>query len=146
VTQGEHKMPERPAMMSREVAHALVVRIGADASKREVLLEQRPASLTVMPGMWELPTLKKFAVPDDELRMTVRHAIMQVNYYVRIRTVFEDDVESLAVAGGERRWVALSQAGEMALTGLARKVLTRARLLPTVTLDVIASQDGGDLL
>ena len=146
VTQGEHKMPERPAMMSREVAHALVVRIGADAGKREVLLEQRPASLTVMPGMWELPTLKKSAVPDDQLRMTVRHAIMQVNYYVRIRTVFEDDVESLTVAGGERRWVALSQAGGMALTGLARKVLTRARLLPSVTLDVIASQDGGGLL
>ena len=27
--------------------------------------------------------------------MAVRHAIMQVNYYVRIRTVFEDDAEEL---------------------------------------------------
>ena len=42
--------------------------------------------------------------------MTVRHAIMQVNYYVRIRTVFEDDVEAMTVAGGERRWVPLGEA------------------------------------
>jgi A/G-specific adenine glycosylase len=146
MTQGEHKMPERPAMMSREIAHALVVRGGEEASKREVLLEQRPTTQSVMPGMWELPALKKSTVPEDELQMTVRHAIMQVNYYVRIRTVFEDDVEALTVAGGQRRWVALGEAAGMALTGLARKVLTRAHLLPTVTLDVIASLDGGDIL
>ena len=55
--------------------------------------------------------------------MTVRHAIMQVNYYVRIRTVFEDDVEAMTVPGGERRWVPLNEAAGMALTGLTRKVL-----------------------
>jgi hypothetical protein len=43
--------------------------------------------------------------------MTVRHAIMQVNYYVRIRTVFEDDAEAMTVAAGERRWVPLGEAG-----------------------------------
>ena len=42
--------------------------------------------------------------------MTVRHAIMQVNYYVRIRTVFEDDVDALTVPDGERRWVPLGEA------------------------------------
>ena len=62
-----------------------------------------------MPGLWELPALRDPAVPEKELRMTVRHAIMQVNYYVRIRTVFEDDVEALTVAGGERRWVSLGK-------------------------------------
>ena len=30
---------------------------------REVLLEQRPATLTVMPGLWELPALREAAVP-----------------------------------------------------------------------------------
>jgi hypothetical protein len=83
-----------------------------------------------MPGMWELPLLKETAVPEEELRMTVRHAIMQVNYYVRIRSVSEDEVAAVTVAGGERRWVPLAEAGKMALTGLARKVLTRAHLLP----------------
>ncbi len=70
--------------------------------------------------------------------MTVRHAIMQVNYYVRIRTVFEDDVEAMTVAGGERRWVPLREAAGMALTGLARKVLARAHLLPSPPLDSFA--------
>jgi A/G-specific adenine glycosylase len=141
-TQGEHKTAPRAKMQSREVAHALSVRTGrhANQASREVLLEQRPDALTVMPGMWELPMLKHAAVPEKELRMTVRHAIMQVNYYVRIRTVFEDDVESLAVEGGKRRWIPLSEAAHIALTGLTRKVLTRAQLLARAPLDAIAPE------
>jgi A/G-specific adenine glycosylase len=147
-TQGEHQTAPRPPMQSREAAYALSVRSGrlANQSNREVLLEQRPAQLTVMPGLWELPTLRETAVPEKELRMTVRHAIMQVNYYVRIRTVFEDDVEALTAAGGERRWVPLGEAAGMALTGLARKVLTRLRLLTAGPLDAIAPQAGNDVL
>jgi A/G-specific adenine glycosylase len=131
-TQGEHKTAPRPRMQSREVAHALSVRTCPESGKagREVLLEQRPAALTVMPGLWELPALKSAAVSEKELAMTVRHAIMQVNYYVNIRTVFEDDVEVMTVTGGERRWVPLGEAAAMPLTGLARKVLARAHLLP----------------
>ena len=130
-TRGEHQTAPRAKMLSREVAYALTVRHGhrLGNSNREVLLEQRPAELTVMPGMWELPSLKDAVVPEGELRMTVRHAIMQVNYYVRIRTVFEDDAAELTVAGGERRWVLLSEADQLPLTGLARKVLKRTHLL-----------------
>jgi A/G-specific adenine glycosylase len=130
-------------MVSRAVAYALSVRTPtlsakrAGPSAREVLLEQRPQDLTVMPGMWELPSLVNATVPQNELRMTVRHAIMQVNYYVRIRTVFEDDIASMTLAAGERRWVPLGEAAGMALTGLARKVLARAHLLPAVPLDSI---------
>ncbi|MGB6721149.1 MAG: A/G-specific adenine glycosylase, partial [Terracidiphilus sp.] len=123
-TRGEHKRPPRAPMLSREIAHALSVRTSPKARAhggREVLLEQRPAKLSVMPGLWELPALSQAAVPDKELRMTLRHAIMQVSYYVRIRTVFEDDVESVTVAGGKRRWVPLGEAAGMALTGLTRK-------------------------
>jgi A/G-specific adenine glycosylase len=141
-TRGEHKTAPRRRMLSREVAHALSVRTGRESGQasREVLLEQRPSTLSVMPGLWELPALLDAAVPEDEVRMTVRHAIMLVNYYVRIRTVFEDDVEAMTVAGGERRWVALGEAAGMPLTGLARKVLARAHLLPSVTLDAIAPE------
>jgi A/G-specific adenine glycosylase len=147
-TRGEHKTPPRTPMVSREVSYALSVRTSRKPgqNQREVLLEQRPASLTVMPGMWELPALSVSAVPEEELRMTVRHAIMQVNYYVRIRTVFEDDVEATTIAGGERRWVALGAVAGMALTGLARKVLTRAHLLPTVPLSGIARRRDADVL
>jgi A/G-specific adenine glycosylase len=146
-TQGEHKTAARPRMKSREVAHALSLRASRkpNQSHIEVLLEQRPDSLTVMPGLWELPALKSAAVPQKRLLMTVRHAIMQVNYYVRIRSVSEDDVEAMTVAGGERRWVPLTEAGEIALTGLARKVLTRARLLARKPLEAIAPERKGDV-
>jgi hypothetical protein len=99
----------------------------------------------VMPGLWELPALKEIEVPEEELRMIVRHAIMHVNYYVRIRTVFEDDAETMTVAGGERQWVPLNEAAEMALTGLARKVLTRAHLLTGTSRDVMTAASEPDL-
>jgi A/G-specific adenine glycosylase len=151
-TRGEHKTAPRARMLSREVAHALSVRTttkpgkGSSHGDREVLLEQRSETLSVMPGLWELPLLRDSTVPEDELRMTVRHAIMQVNYYVRIRTVFEDDVSALTVPGGERRWVPLAEAAGMALTGLTRKVLTRARLLPSAPLNTIAPLPGANQL
>jgi A/G-specific adenine glycosylase len=146
-TRGEHNTAPRPRMQSREVAYALSVRSGLipGQAHREVLLEQRPASLTVMPGLWELPTLRESAVPNEALKMTLRHAIMQVNYYVRIRTVFEDDVAALTVPGGELRWVPLQDAEGMALTGLTRKVLARAHLLASAPLDPVALQDGEEL-
>jgi A/G-specific adenine glycosylase len=126
-TRGEHKTAARPRMLSREVAHGLAVR--TRRNKLEVLLEQRPASVTVMPGLWELPLLREARVPDDQLRMTVRHAIMQVNYYVRIRTVPEDEIAAVITSGGERRWVAVDRLPAIPLTGLARKVLTRIHML-----------------
>ncbi len=136
-TRGEHKTSGRAPMTSCVVAYALSVRTSPvpgqrrGPSTREVLLEHRPAHVTVMPEMWELPMLLHPEVPAKELRITLRHAIMHVNYYVRIRTVFEDDVEALTVTGGERRWVTLREAATMALTGLTRKVLARTRLLPS---------------
>jgi A/G-specific adenine glycosylase len=134
-TQGEHKTAPRPRMLSREVAFALCLRDRhAKTGLRrqivsEVLLDQRPHSQTVMPGLWELPALRESAVPDEDLRMTVRHAIMQVNYYVRIRTVQEADIDTFAVPSATRRWVPLVEAANLPLTGLARKVLMRAHLL-----------------
>ena len=127
-TRGEHRTEPRAKMVSREVGYALAVREGA-RGRRQVLLEQRAATQTVMPGMWELPALADSDVPELDLRMTVRHAIMQVNYVVRVRAVAEGDVAEVTVRGGKRRWVAVEQLGELPLTGLARKVLARAHLL-----------------
>jgi A/G-specific adenine glycosylase len=125
-TRGEHKTAPRPRIVSREVAYALCLRSGesrSDPDGIEVLLEQRPASVSVMPGMWELPPLRE--VPEQHVRMTVRHAIMNVSYVVRIRDVRVEELAKLTVSNGERRWVSLHEAGGMALTGLARKVLKR---------------------
>ena len=127
-TRGEHRTEPRAKMVSREVGYALVVRAGA-GGRRQVLLEQRAASEAVMPGMWELPSLADCALPEAELRMTVRHAIMQVNYVVRVRGVADGDVDTFTVRRGRRRWVAVEHVGELPLTGLARKVLARAHAL-----------------
>jgi len=131
-TLGEHKKPVRPAMSSKEVAFALVMRTHRESGfvREELLLEQRLASNSVMPEMWELPPLRDSEVPVQELRMTVRHAIMQINYIVHVRTVSERDFEGMTDSQGRRRWVSVNDASGMALTGLTRKVLSRARLLP----------------
>jgi A/G-specific adenine glycosylase len=140
-TLGEHKTAPRAPMQSAEVGFGLAVRTGktASAARHEVLLEQRGAEQTVMPGLWELPRLKDGPIPEANLRMTVRHAIMQVNYQVRVRTVLEDDVDALTVESGARRWVSVGEAAKMALTGLARKVLTRASLLAGAERDSTAA-------
>jgi hypothetical protein len=95
-----------------------------------------------MPGLWELPSLRDGIGETGDVRMTVRHAIMQVNYIVRVRDVREADVTARTVTGGDRRWVSPPEAGTMALTGLARKVLHRARLLAPHNPDSEVSKAG----
>jgi len=126
-TRGEHPTVPRPRMQTRTIAHALCVREGK--SGRKVLLEQRRATETVMPRMWELPHLANADGPADRLRMTVRHAIMQVNYSVHIQSLSEGELAAAAPARGRRRWTALRELSSTPLTGLARKVLTRSHLL-----------------
>jgi A/G-specific adenine glycosylase len=130
-------------MISTEVGCALAVRsaAGPGPPRLEILVEQRPQNRSVMPGLWQLPTLLDPNVPDASLRMTLRHAIMRVNYYVRIRTVMEEEVDSLTRVQGERRWVPQTEIASLALTGLARKVLTRAHLLrPSVLGDAFQAE------
>ena len=94
--------------------------------------------MSVMPGLWELPALCNADIATGEVRMTLRHAIMNVNYIVRIQNVDESVLEELAATSEERRWVPLCEAAEMALTGLARKVLMRAHLIAARTQDKTA--------
>jgi hypothetical protein len=84
-----------------------------------------------MANMWQLPFLRDNQVPESELRLTVRHAIMQVNYIVRVRNVAEDRIDALADSVHYRRWVSPAEADKMALTGLTRKVLSRTALIPS---------------
>jgi A/G-specific adenine glycosylase len=120
-TRGEHPTRGRAKMSNRDAAYALVIRDHPPA--REVLLEQRSSEETVMSGMWELPALRETSFPEEELCMAVRHAIMQVNYNVRIRAVPESDVVDLTEISHRHRWVQLNDVSKLPLTGLARKVL-----------------------
>ena len=128
-TLGEHKTPKRAAMTSSEIACLLTVRDGDRGA--EILLEQRAATNSVMPGMWELPSLKIADKSGFEERLTVRHAIMQVNYTVRVYALPPHEVSAKGADVAHLQWVPLAEASAMALTGLARKVLTRSGLLQT---------------
>jgi A/G-specific adenine glycosylase len=125
-TRGEHKTAPRARAVIREVGYALCLRgshNGVGRNGTEVLLEQRPSYVSVMPGLWELPSLRE--ATNGKARIMVRHAIMNVNYVVSIRDVREEELAERAITGGERRWVPLHEGGAMALTGLTRKVLKR---------------------
>jgi A/G-specific adenine glycosylase len=133
-TRGEHKTVPRARSVIREVGYALCLRprqkgASTNPERAEVLLEQRPPTESVMPGLWELPALAE--VPNGNTRITVRHAIMNVNYIVRIRDLQEDELAEASGNGGVRRWVPLGDAGGMALTGLTRKVLKRVIGMPS---------------
>jgi A/G-specific adenine glycosylase len=87
-----------------------------------VLLAQRPSSSSLMPLMWDLPALA--ARPETEPALKLRHSITTTDYAV---LVFAD--RGRRVPGG--RWVPLPGMERMALTGLARKILSRLELLPS---------------
>jgi hypothetical protein len=96
-------------------------------------LEQRSPENTVMPGMWELPAIVAGERAGFEERLTVRHAIMQVNYVVRVFAVTPEGLQAHEEAAGARRWIRLAEASAIALTGLSRKVLSRAGLTQTAS-------------
>ena len=55
---------------------------------------------------------------------------MNVNYIVRVFDVHEKNVAAETVPAGQRHWIPLERTADLALTGLARKILRRAHLLP----------------
>jgi A/G-specific adenine glycosylase len=119
-TRGEHPTP-----VLREASSPVG---NAAGTMPEVLLVQRGPEQTVMTGMWELPALRESHVAAGQLRLTLRHAIMQVNYTVRIRRVLEEECDALTQPSDRRRWFRVVELETLALTGLARKVLLRSRL------------------
>jgi A/G-specific adenine glycosylase len=130
-TRGEHKTTPRLKMQSRKIGYALVLRTRRGHTAQEILLEQRSATQSVMPGLWELPMLHTPEVPDEDQLLSVRHSIMQVNYDVRVRSANAQTVRTLTVKGGERHWIPLTQVASLPLTGLARKIFKLLKLLPT---------------
>lgn len=79
-----------------------------------------------MPGLWEFPSINPAEMPETTPILTVRHAIMQVNYTVHVHA---QDARQLPIASGERQWFSAQQAASIALTGLARKILAKVGLI-----------------
>jgi A/G-specific adenine glycosylase len=125
-TQGEHVAAPAKQMRSRKVGYVLMQK--GSGAKTEVLLRQRGNEESQMPGMWELPGAPE-GLPDAAVLMTARHAITNTNYAVRVygleaaeRRLLDGDAERM-------RWVKARDLDGFALTGLARKVLKRAKIL-----------------
>jgi A/G-specific adenine glycosylase len=128
-TRGEHPAPPPKKMRNRQIAYALLRRHRAGAV--QVMLELRPLSASLMPGMWELPEVAMLESDEDRVEITLRHAITVTNYQVRVLRFAEQEAQ-LRIPSGEnrRQWTRSSELCTLPLTGLTRKVLRRLEIIP----------------
>ncbi len=130
-TRGEHKTVPRGQVRSKPIAYLLQLRKRGITT--EVLLEERDAAASLMPGMFELPPLPEDAVEGREPALRVRHGITNTNYYVRVfqPETRDDSALRMAVPATDRvlHWVAVKRLGDQPLTGLARKILMRMKVM-----------------
>jgi A/G-specific adenine glycosylase len=127
-TRGEHQAAPAKKMSSREIAYAVSSRNRANAV--QVLLEQRPASASLMPGMWELPEVVMESREQDRVEITLRHAITVTNYQVSILRFSEKEAaQRWPVRGHARKWAKSGDLASLPLTGLTRKVLKRLHIM-----------------
>jgi A/G-specific adenine glycosylase len=87
-----------------------------------ILLQQRPATLSLMPGMWELPQPEAHQIQGKDPALKLRHSITTTDYTVSVFT----GASCKTCAGS---WVHSRNVNGLPLTGLARKILRRFDLL-----------------
>jgi A/G-specific adenine glycosylase len=127
-TRGEHQASPPKKMRSRQIAYALLRRHRAGSV--QVMLEQRPSSASLMPGMWELPEVAMLESDQERVELTLRHAITITNYQVRVLRFAEQEAKLRFTTGeNPRQWTRSSELSTLPLTGLARKVLQRLQIM-----------------
>jgi A/G-specific adenine glycosylase len=115
-TRGELPTVGRGARQEkREVSYALDRRDGS------VFLTKRPATASLMPGMWELPEIAGTKAKSQP-SLTLRHSITVTDYHVGV-------IESAAPDGTTGRWVVKSRLTKLPLTGLTRKILRATKVI-----------------
>jgi A/G-specific adenine glycosylase len=133
-TQGEHPVPERKKMRSRELNYGLLIRAAKTKKARkravEVLLEQRAADASIMPAMWELPELSPEHAAGGKKSLTLRHSITDTNYYVTIYELIASEWQRPSKTNSTQEWFSVDDLHTVPLTGLARKALKRMRVWP----------------
>ena len=128
-TRGEHQAPPPKKMRTRQIAYALLCRDRAGTT--QVLLQRRPESASLMPGMWELPEVAMQPHDHQRLEIALRHAITVTNYRVRVLRFSEQEASDRWPAQRyPRQWAKSSELGSLPLTGLARKILQRLQIMP----------------
>jgi A/G-specific adenine glycosylase len=132
-TRGEHPTLKRTPMQSERVRYALTTR--RRTTGLEVLLQRRPKDASLMANMLELPQLTLQGASDnltllEEPLLRVRHAITGTNYYVEVQG-FPTRRETVkhTLRADDLEWAPVSNLLELPLTGLARKVLQRMKLM-----------------
>jgi A/G-specific adenine glycosylase len=122
-TRGE--MPgsvKAPAQTKREIHYALAYRSPAkDLRDAAVFFVQRPRDASLMAGMWELPEIVR-PRNHSKAAFTLRHSITVTDYTVQVWL-------QPAPPGLRGKWIVSEQLGRFPLTGLARKILRKARLV-----------------
>ena len=112
-TRGELPAAEKARpQQKKEIHYAL------DCREDAVLLVERAKHESLMPGMWELPRIEGNGV--DGSWMKLKHSITVTDYTVRVKQ---------GPSGVEGQWVPRNRVLTMPLTGLARKILKRARII-----------------
>jgi A/G-specific adenine glycosylase len=119
-TRGELPITTRPAPQQKREIHYALNRRNRDSRGGEVFLVRRPPDASLMPGMWELPELASMSGGSPSF--TLRHSITVTDYSVRVWRAAAPS----RVAG---KWIPLERLGQVALTGLARKILRKSEVL-----------------
>ena len=94
----------------RDISYALHTHDG------RVRLRQRPASETLMPGMWELPPARLNGLPPAAV---LRHSITITDYRVHV----------LRTSSRDGEWVPVTRLRRLPLTGLTRKILRHFQII-----------------
>ncbi len=128
-TRGEHQAPPPKKMRNRQIAYALLRRDRPGIT--QVLLHQRPASASLMPGMWEMPEIEMLESDHNRVEVTLRHAITVTNYRVHVLRFSEQEARLRWPSWkNAQRWTKSSELSTLPLTGLTRKVLQRLQIMP----------------
>ncbi|MGA8150360.1 MAG: A/G-specific adenine glycosylase [Terriglobales bacterium] len=99
----------------RQIHYAL------DCRDDSVFLVQRPSTVSLMPGMWELPEITPVEA-DGQAHLTLRHSITVTNYLVQV-------IPGPAPRSADGSWVPRSRLTKLPLTGLTRKILRAAGII-----------------
>jgi A/G-specific adenine glycosylase len=121
VTRGELAPKAKPARQNKREIHYALVRRDGDRRDGEVFLIRRPMDASLMPGMWELPELPSTHATGSP-SFTLRHSITMTDYTVRVW-------HAAVPASVDGKWIPTGRVGQVALTGLAQKILRKAEML-----------------
>jgi A/G-specific adenine glycosylase len=89
--------------------------------KDSILLVRRGPNESLMPDMWELPLSASHNASDENL-FSVRHSITVTDFKVNL-------IRRHGFPRGTGEWVRISRLNVLPLTGLAKKILRRAKII-----------------